>query len=340
LTQDTESRNPILKVENLRLVFETIQGTYHALNGVDFQIGAKEVVGLVGESGCGKSTLALSAIGLLPVPPARILAGGKIYFKGQDVVGLNENQMETIRGTGISMIFQEPLTSLNPLFTVGNQLKESLNMSIERRKETESNSSRDVDDEATDWLKRVGLPDPANALEKYPHELSGGMRQRIMIAMALVAKPSLMLADEPTSALDVTTQAQILRLIRSLVDEVGTSVLFISHDLAVIAQIADRVAVMYAGMIMEEGSVYEIFEKPCHPYTQALLASFPSDEAKGKDLDIISGSVPDLMSSPGGCPFHPRCKNAKNECQVRRPDFREVSPGHRVACEDYRTLTL
>ena len=340
MTQDTESRNPILKVENLRLVFETIQGTYHALNGVDFQIGAKEVVGLVGESGCGKSTLALSAIGLLPVPPARILAGGKIYFKGQDVVGLNENQMETIRGTGISMIFQEPLTSLNPLFTVGNQLKESLNMSIERRKETESNSSRDVDDEATDWLKRVGLPDPANALEKYPHELSGGMRQRIMIAMALVAKPSLMLADEPTSALDVTTQAQILRLIRSLVDEVGTSVLFISHDLAVIAQIADRVAVMYAGMIMEEGSVYEIFEKPCHPYTQALLASFPSDEAKGKDLDIISGSVPDLMSSPGGCPFHPRCKNAKNECQVRRPDFREVSPGHRVACEDYRTLTL
>ena len=340
MTQDTESRNPILKVENLRLVFETIQGTYHALNGVDFQIGAKEVVGLVGESGCGKSTLALSAIGLLPVPPARILAGGKIYFKGQDVVGLNENQMETIRGTGISMIFQEPLTSLNPLFTVGNQLKESLNMSIERRRKTESKSSRDVDDEATDWLKRVGLPDPANALEKYPHELSGGMRQRIMIAMALVAKPSLMLADEPTSALDVTTQAQILRLIRSLVDEVGTSVLFISHDLAVIAQIADRVAVMYAGMIMEEGSVYEIFEKPCHPYTQALLASFPSDEAKGKDLDIISGSVPDLMSSPGGCPFHPRCKNAKNECQVRRPDFREVSPGHRVACEDYRTVTL
>jgi len=256
------------------------------------------------------------------------------------VVGLNEKQMETIRGTGISMIFQEPLTSLNPLFTVGNQLKESLNMSIERRKETESKSSRDVDDEATDWLKRVGLPDPANALEKYPHELSGGMRPRIMIAMALVAKPSLMLADEPTSALDVTTQAQILRLIRSLVDEVGTSVLFISHDLAVIAQIADRVAVMYAGMIMEEGSVYEIFEKPCHPYTQALLASFPSDEAKGKDLDIISGSVPDLMSSPGGCPFHPRCKNAKYECQVRRPDFREVSPGHRVACEDYRTLTL
>jgi oligopeptide/dipeptide ABC transporter ATP-binding protein len=238
------------------------------------------------------------------------------------------------------MIFQEPLTSLNPLFTVGNQLEESLMMSIQRRQDAGTNSTKNIQEEAAGWLKRVDLPDPTSALEKYPHELSGGMRQRVMIAMALVARPSLMLADEPSSALDVTTQAQILRLIRSLVDEVGTSVLYISHDLAVIAQIADRVAVMYAGMIMEEGSVYEVFEKPSHPYTKALLASFPSDEAKGKDLDIIPGSVPDLMSSPGGCPFHARCKNAKGECQIKRPDFREVSPGHRVACEDYRTIAL
>ena len=338
MTQDTENETPVLRVENLRLVFETIQGTYHALNGVDLQIGTKEVVGLVGESGCGKSTLALSAIGLLPVPPARILDGGKIVFKGQNLVTLNESQMETIRGTGISMIFQEPLTSLNPLFTVGDQLEESIKMSIQRRRDTSPSPSESIQEEAADWLKRVGLPEPKNALEKYPHELSGGMRQRVMIAMALVARPSLMLADEPTSALDVTTQAQILRLIRSLVNEVGTSVLFISHDLAVVAQIADRVVVMYAGMIMEEGSVFEIFEKPAHPYTKALLASFPNDEAKGKDLDIIAGSVPDLMKSPGGCPFHPRCKNAKEECQIKRPDLIEISPGHRVACEDYGSI--
>ncbi len=337
LTQGTESKEPILTVENLRLVFETIQGTFHALNGVDLQIGEKEVVGLVGESGCGKSTLALSTMGLLPIPPARILDGGNILFKGRNLVALDDSEMEKIRGTGISMIFQEPLTSLNPLFTVGNQIEESVKMNLERRQNsgTSTTENIDIEDEAANWLKRVGLPDPTSALEKYPHELSGGMRQRVMIAMAMAPRPSLMLADEPTSALDVTTQAQILKLIRSLVDEVGTTVLFISHDLAVIAQIADRVAVMYAGMIVEEGSVYEVFEEPLHPYTQALLASFPGDEAKGKDLKVIAGSVPNLMSIPDGCPFSPRCEYARDECQAKRPDFREVSPGHKVACVLY-----
>jgi len=340
LTQDTESEESVLNVQNLKLVFETIQGSFHALNGIDLQIGRKEILGLVGESGCGKSSLALCAIGLLPPESARIL-DGKILFKGQDLLALNEKEMEKVRGTGISMIFQEPLTCLNPLFTIGDQLGESVKVSFERRQSSRNTSkSEDAKEEATRWLKRVGLPDPTGALERYPHELSGGMRQRVMIAMALAAKPSLMLADEPTSAVDVTTQAQVLKLIRSLVDEVGTSVLFISHDLAVIAQIADRVAVMYAGMVMEEGAVNEVFKQPSHPYTQALLRSFPSDEAKGRDLDIIPGSVPDLMSSPGGCPFHPRCKNAKYDCKIKAPEFREVSPGHRVACEDFRSLSL
>jgi oligopeptide/dipeptide ABC transporter ATP-binding protein len=256
-------------------------------------------------------------------------------FNGQNLVTLNEKEMEKIRGTGISMIFQEPLTSLNPLFTIGDQLSESVKMSLERRQSSGNTSTiedTDIKKEVVDWLGRVGLPDPTSAFEKYPHELSGGMRQRVMIAMAMAAKPSLMLADEPTSAVDVTTQIQILRLIRSLVDEVGTSVLFISHDLAVIAQIVDRVAVMYAGMVVEEGSVYEMFEKPLHPYSQALLASFPSDDAKGRDLDIIPGSVPNLTSIPVGCPFHPRCKKAEFVCQGERPHFREVSAGHRIAC--------
>ncbi len=234
MTQDTESKRTILRTENLHLIFETIQGKFHALNGVEVGIAEREVMGLVGESGCGKSTLALSTIGLLSIPPARIV-DGKIFFKGENLVGLKEEEMEKIRGTGISMIFQEPLTSLNPLFTVGNQLEESVKMYLERQLNSISAPSRsDIQKEAVGWLEKVGLPDPVSALQKYPHELSGGMRQRIMIAMAMAAKPSLMLADEPTSALDVTTQAQILRLIRRLVDEVGTSVLFITHDLAVV----------------------------------------------------------------------------------------------------------
>jgi peptide/nickel transport system ATP-binding protein len=327
----------VLSVQNLHLVFETIEGRYNALNGVDLDVEEGQVIGLVGESGCGKSSLALATIGLVPTPPAKIMEGSKILFKGQDLLALGEKEMEKIRGTGMSMIFQEPLTCLNPVFTIGDQLTEAVTTSLERRNHPRAIARKEdgVKQQVVSWLRKVGIPDPEAALAKYPHELSGGMRQRVMIAMAMAPKPSLMLADEPTSAVDVTTQAQILRLIRSLIAETQTSVLFISHDLAVVAQIADRVAVMYAGLIMEEASVHEMFERPLHPYTQALLASFPGEEGKNKDLETIPGSVPSLTNIPAGCPFHPRCRSARDECSKARPQLKEVSPRHKVACVLY-----
>jgi oligopeptide/dipeptide ABC transporter ATP-binding protein len=328
----------ILSIRRLRLVFETMRGRVQALSGVDLEIKEGEVVGLVGESGCGKSSLALSTIGLLPVPPARIIGGSEVFFKGQNLLLLKEDQMEKVRGSGIAMVFQEPLTSLDPLFTIGDQLEESVRIGLEHRGQTGTLHARmdeKADGDAASWLRRVGLPDPKGSLEKYPHELSGGMRQRVMIAMAMAAKPSLILADEPTSALDVTTQAQILRLMKSLIENLGTAVLFISHDLAVVAQMADRVAVMYAGMVVEEAPVNDMFETPLHPYTQALLASLPKDEAKNKHLGTIPGAVPSLTNIPSGCPFHPRCKYAMEECPRARPELREVSPDHKVACVLY-----
>jgi len=292
-------------------------------------------VGLVGESGCGKSTLALAIMGLLPRPPAKVISGS-IMFSGTNLLRYNEKQMEEVRGTGISMIFQEPLTSLNPLFTIGDQLSETIRIKMQRHNEHDARDERKVRAEVVDWLKRVDLADPESAMERYPHEWSGGMRQRVMIAMALAAKPALMLADEPTSALDVTTQAQILRLVKSLVQEVKASVLFISHDLAVVAQIADRVAVMYAGMVMEEAPVNEIFENPLHPYTQSLMSAFPKETGVRKTrLETIPGSVPNLARIPTGCPFHPRCKFVKQQCSTARPELRETSPGHKVACVIY-----
>jgi len=323
----------VLSVRSLSLDFETITGRIHALNGVDLQIGQGEVLGVVGESGCGKSSLALTIIGLLPVPPARVLSGSQVLFKDQNLLALKENQLERIRGTGVSMVFQEPLTSLNPIMTIGDQVAESVRIGLERRGSGKSAElNRETKRETISWLGKVGLPDPERTFVKYPHELSGGMRQRVMIAMALAAKPSLLLADEPTSALDVTTQAQILRLMRSLIDEVGTSVLFITHDLAVVAQVADRVAVMYAGMVVEEAPVTEIFERAMHPYTQALFESFPGEGTKGRRLGVIPGGVPSLSNIPEGCPFHPRCKYATEVCSRERQVLAEVSPGHRVAC--------
>jgi len=322
----------VLKVENLRLLYETMRGRSWALTGVDFGIQPGEVLGLVGESGCGKSSLALAIMQLLP-QSARAMTG-KVLFKGQDILSLTGTEMETVRGSGISMIFQEPLTSLNPLFTIGDQLRESIRMALRRRKDEslKSELKEEVSRQAVDWLRRVGIPDSESAVKKYPHELSGGMRQRVMIAMAMASRPSLLLADEPTSALDVTTQAQILQLIQLLIKDAGTAVIFISHDLAVIAQIADRVAVMYAGMLVEESSVSEIFENPLHPYTQALLSSFPRQERRKKRLETIPGSVPELESVPARCPFDSRCKYATSDCLKARPHWKEVSPGHHVAC--------
>ena len=322
---------PVLSIEGLSIAFETLEGKYCALNGVDLHIKPTEIIGLVGESGCGKSSLALAVIGLLPVPPAKILSGS-IMFKGDNLLKHTEEGIEKVRGTGISMIFQEPLTSLNPLFTVGDQITEAITVRLERENSAHTKTSAQA--EGVAWLRKVGIPDPDGAFHRYPHELSGGMRQRIMIAMALSSSPTLMIADEPTSALDVTTQAQILKLTRKLVEEVKASVLFISHDLAVVAQIADRVAVMYTGMIVEEGSAIEIFQNPLHPYTQALLASFPGKESINEPLKVIPGQVPSLTRIPNGCPFHPRCSYAKDECRTERPRLKEVS-GHGVACVLY-----
>ena len=322
---------PVLRINDLTVAFQTLEGKYSALNGVDLEIGPGEIMGLVGESGCGKSSLALAAIGLLPVPPAKILQG-TITFKGDDILKFTEKDVEKVRGTGISMVFQEPLTSLNPLFTIGNQITEAIEVRIGREKSGTTKTSAQA--EGVTWLRKVGLSDPEAAFHRYPHELSGGMRQRVMIAMALAASPTLMIADEPTSALDVTTQAQILKLIRKLVEEVKASVLFISHDLAVVAQIADRVAVMYTGMIVEEGPVIEIFEKPLHGYTQALLASYPGRESFNEPLKAIPGQVPNLTRIPTGCPFHPRCARAQDKCRTVRPLLTEVW-GHNVACVLY-----
>lgn len=326
---------PVLEVHDLSVVFETFDGKYSALNNVNVTINQSEVIGLVGESGCGKSTLALAVMGLLPRPHAKI-PSGSITFKGKNLLSYTEKEMEQVRGTDISMIFQEPLTSLDPLFTIGDQLSETIQIKLQRSGENVRWNPGKVRAEVLNWMKRVGLADPESAMHRYPHEFSGGMRQRVMIAMALAAEPRLMLADEPTSALDVTTQVQILRLVKSLVSQVKASVLFISHDLAVVAQIADRVGVMYAGMMVEEASVHEIFENPLHPYTQALLASFPKEEEEKKSkLASIPGSVPNIAHIPPGCPFHPRCSFAKDVCSTTRPELRETSPGHRVACVLY-----
>ena len=333
---------PVLDVRNVQVAFETIQGRSSALNGVDLTIKKGEVLGLVGESGCGKSTLALAVIGLLPKPPAKILAG-EIWFRGEDLLDLTDKEMERVRGTGISMIFQEPQTALNPLFTVGDQLCEAIRIRIKRndRQDRDENEGKndhpkptapDLRSEAVKWLRTVELADPENSMDRYPHELSGGMRQRVMIAMALAERPTLMLADEPTSALDATIQAQILKLILNLANEFNTSVLFISHDLAVVAQVADRVGVMYAGIIVEEGPVTEIFEKPLHPYTQALLASLPTEGGEKRHLEIIQGSLPTYANMPTNCPFAGRCKYVMDQCRVTLPKLKEVSLGHKVAC--------
>ena len=329
---------PILSVRNLRLVFESMRGRFHALNGVKLDIAPREVLGIVGESGCGKSSLALATIGLLPTPPARIVDGSQILFKGKNLLSMNETEMELVRGTGIGMIFQEPLTSLNPIFTIGDQLSEAVKIAAERRNlgldSSKKSSKEEFKEEGISWLRKVGLPDPESALERYPHELSGGMRQRVMICMALAEGPTLMLADEPTSFLDVTTQAQILRLTASLVRDVGASVMMISHDLAVVAQISDRVVVMYAGIVVEDAPIPEIYEKPLHPYTQALLSCLPKQGA-GKRLEMIPGAPPSLRETPHGCPYAPRCAYAKDACKTETPELKEVSPGHRVACVLY-----
>jgi len=327
--------SPLLSMHNVRLEFSTEQGIVHALRGIDLEVGRDEVIGLVGESGCGKTVLGLSILGLNPTPPARLLEGSRILFMGRDIAQLTRNELALVRGTGISMIFQEPATSLNPVYTIGDQITESIKLRIQRSEKTSSPSSSRIDEQVYEALRLVKIADPERVAHRYPHELSGGMKQRAMIAMALAAKPSMLVADEPTTALDVTIQAQILRLMRDLMNEVKASILFITHDLGVIAEIADRVAVMYAGRIVEESRVEELFEGPLHPYTQGLLASLPRLSDLGKEIQQLPGSVPDAIDPPQGCSFHPRCKFAMDHCRTIQPELKEVQPGRKVACHLY-----
>jgi oligopeptide/dipeptide ABC transporter ATP-binding protein len=336
---------PVLNVDGLSIAYELKMGAVRAVDNVSMSIKPHELVAAVGESGCGKTTLGLSIIGLLPIPPAEYV-GGKVEFNGKNLLDLAPDEMRLYRGTEIAMIFQEPMTSLNPVFKVGNQIQEAIKLrdsrgkgsATSRRKILGSSLLVRADDkkkQIVDVLNLVRIPDPERVVDRYPFELSGGMRQRVMIGMALAQKPSLLIADEPTTALDVTTQAQVLKLMRGLMEEVDTSILLITHDLAVASQVADRIAVMYAGQIVEDGEVLDMFSHPLHPYTQGLLACIPSGSKEGTKLKPIEGNAPDLRSIPKACKFAPRCPYVMKQCVVTKPELTLQEGSHRVACYLY-----
>ena len=312
----------LLDIRNLKLEFGTAQKPLRAVDDVSLTIGAGETVCVVGESGCGKSVTALSIAQLVPSPPVRYV-GGEILLNGRDVLRMSKSELREIRGGVVSYIFQEPGSSLNPVFRVGSQIKESLKL---HRPEV----ARDT--EVIRLLKLVGIPAPESRIRDYPHQLSGGMQQRIMIAMALASQPKLLVADEPTTALDVTIQAQIIELLRQLKQELGMSMLLITHNLGIVGDIADRVAVMYAGQIVELASAADLLTRPLHPYTQALLNSVPKLEADADRLTAIPGSVPNLGAFPSGCRFHPRCPKARRDCPQKMPELLEVQPNHWARC--------
>ena len=314
----------LLEVKNLSTHFSVEGGEFCAVDGVSFALEPGRTLGIVGESGCGKSVTALSIMGLIPQPPGRI-AAGEILFEGLDLLKLAPAQLRELRGDRISMIFQEPMSSLNPAFTVGDQIAEVL---LRHRKY----SRQDARDRAIELLRRVRIPSPERRYDEHPHRLSGGMRQRVMIAMALACSPRLLIADEPTTALDVTIQAQILDLMRLLREETGTAIILITHDLGVVAELADDVAVMYAGRIVEHASVARIFSEPQHPYTVGLLGSIPRLHMERERLAAIEGFVPDAAALPEGCRFHPRCPFAIDRCAREIPPLAEVGSGHFVAC--------
>ncbi len=303
--------NSLLSVENLKVEFETGRGRVVAVDGVNFALDKTETLGIVGESGCGKSVTGLSIMGLLP-NNANI--EGRIILEGENLLEKSERQMTATRGNKISMIFQEPMTSLNPVFTIQEQLDEVYRKHRGLR-------SKEVKTKSVEALRMVGIPNPERRIKDYPHNLSGGMRQRAMIAMALACDPDILIADEPTTALDVTIQAQILVLIRKLQQELGTGVIMITHDLGVVAQVAHKVAVMYAGQVVEFASVRDLFAEPLHPYTRGLMNTIPSVARKMEKLDEIKGTVPSLSSLPGGCRFHPRCKDRLDKCSSEVPEM-------------------
>ena len=323
------NREPILQVKNLRTYFYTEDGVVKAVDGVSFELYEGETLGIVGESGSGKSVTSLTIMRLLD-EKARI-EGGQILFKGKDLLKISEEEMRKIRGNDIAMIFQEPMVALNPVYTIGDQIMEAI---ILHQKVKESMAKKI----AIDLLRKVGIPEPEKRVDQYPHQLSGGMRQRAMIAMALSCRPQILIADEPTTALDVTIQAQILELMKELQSEYGMALIMITHDMGVIAETADRVAVMYAGRVVEYGTVNEIFKDPKHPYTYALLSSIPRLDVENQELKSIPGTVPDPLDFPPGCRFHPRCEFAREECKTIEPELIEVSPGHFTACPFYKVL--
>ncbi len=316
--------NQLLVVDDLRTQLKTHQGSFNAVDGVSFTLNKGETVAIVGESGCGKSMTALSIMGLLPRPLGRIVEG-KIMWRDRDLRQLPKRAMQTLRGRDLAMIFQEPMTSLNPVLSIGEQLQEGL--MLHRRM-----SKGEARECSADLLRQVGIPAVADRLSSYPHQLSGGMRQRVMIAMAMSCQPGLLIADEPTTALDVTIQAQILRLLRDLQERQATSILLITHDLGVVASMADRVLVMYLGRLVEVASVQALFARPQHPYTDGLLRSIPSLQQKRQRLHQIDGSVPKPTDAPSGCPFHPRCRRASAICAKQIPELISSGDGSQVAC--------
>ena len=325
-----EQTRTVLEIDNLQTHFFTAGGVVRAVDGVSYAVRSRETLGVVGESGCGKSVTALSILRLVADPPGRIV-GGAIRFEGNNLLDLSESEMERIRGNDISMIFQEPMTSLNPLMTVGRQIAEAIALHREV-------SRRDSMDQSVEMLRRVHIPEPERRAHAYPHQLSGGMRQRAMIAMAVSCNPKLLIADEPTTALDVTIQAQILDLMRELQETFGTAIVLITHDMGVVAENADRVVVMYAGRKVEEASAKDLFECPGHPYTKGLLGSIPNVEVAAHTrtrrarLNEIKGMVPSLANLPKGCTYAPRCALVSEECRASYPPLLQYRTGHWVAC--------
>jgi peptide/nickel transport system ATP-binding protein/oligopeptide transport system ATP-binding protein len=319
-----DKNKELIKVNDLKTYFYTHEGIVKAVDAVSFSINQGETLGIVGESGSGKSVTALSIMRLIPQPPGKIV-GGEIIFEGRNLCNLTEREMRKIRGRKISMIFQEPMTSLDPVFTIGHEIVETILLH-------QKLSKKEAYRKAIKMLEVVGIPDAKKRLKNYPHELSGGMRQRVMIAIALSCNPALLIADEPTTALDVTIQAQILRLMNDLKNEFNTSVLMITHDLGVISEMCDYVAVMYAGHIVEYTDVFTIFENPLHPYTKGLNRSIPRMDKETKTLDTIKGVVPNLLHLPEGCPFAPRCEYAYEKCFKEIPKLVEIEPKHLVKC--------
>lgn len=353
-----DQNNNLLTISELTVNYEFKRGRLQAIDSVNLNIEKNKFIAVVGESGCGKSTLALAIIGLIAIPPAKI-ANGKIEYKSVDLLSLRENDRRRYRGTEIAMIFQEPLTSLNPVYKVGDQIAEAIVVREQRRGRAQNTPDNQVmqkvynskapvfpsrirmprhgvtrllHNEILEALKRVRIADPEQIIERYPFELSGGMQQRVMIAMALAQKPALLIADEPTTALDVTTQAQVLKLMKLLMGEVNTSILLITHDLAVASQVADRIVVMYSGDLVEDADVYDLFSDPLHPYSRGLLSCIPSGSKKSTKLSPIPGAVPDLTHPPIGCKYATRCPHAMKICRERKPILTEVKPNHRVSC--------